>query len=116
LYADDLNTPLGQDRDRQGAKRPIGLTRVLIVLLGLVGLAAAGWTLYHHNPFGGEAVAVVPATPEPPTIVKTDKPEAAPTTTGTIPAKPASEPPPGSKTITIIDGSSGARKEIIVPQ
>jgi hypothetical protein len=116
VYADELNTPLGQHRDEQDAKRPLGLARVLVALLGLSGLAAAGWALYSHNPFSGQSVAIVPAKPAPPTVVGTDKPDAAPTTTGTIPSKPTSEPPPGSKTITIIDGATGARKDIVVPQ
>jgi hypothetical protein len=114
LYADDLNTPLGQDQDRQSAKRPPAVARIVVTLLVLCGVAAAGWALFTHNPFGGDAVAIAPAKPEP----KADKalPEAAPSTTGALPTKPVAEPPAGSKTITIIDGATGARKDVVVPQ
>ena len=86
----------------------------MVTLLVLCGVAAAGWALFTHNPFGGGTVAVTPAKPEPKAYMTS--PDAAPATTGALPTKPAAEPPAGSKTITIIDGATGARKDVVVPQ
>jgi len=117
VYADELNTPLGRDRDRQDTKRPIRWARALAILFGLFGLATAGWALYTHNPIGAFLTS---ANPDLPNIIKPNRPDAAPVTTGALPSKPetksTSEPPPGSKTITIIDGATGARKDVVVPQ
>ena len=127
MDADDLNAPLGQDKDKPKPKLPIGAPHVLASLLGLFGLAVLGWALFGHDPLGGEPVAVVAVALDPAAAVKAedtgnpaahsryDGPLAVAPDAAKAAEKPAAEPPPGGKTITIIDGSNGARKDVVVP-
>jgi polysaccharide deacetylase 2 family uncharacterized protein YibQ len=79
--------------------------------LGLFVLIFLGWIIFADDPYGGEPSALVAANMKP----------------APDPKKPAVEPgaqPPGGEaaapkspgqTITIIDGSSGKRQEVVVP-
>ena len=72
MDADDLNAPLGQDKDKPKPKLPIGAPHVLASLLGLFGLAVLGWALFGHDPLGGEPVAVVAVASDPAAAVKAE--------------------------------------------
>ena len=115
LSTDDLTAPLGQAKPR---KRRFRLTLnwmhaaaavVAVFLLGFLSFA-----LFNDNPLGGEPMArvaidaaSVPAAQAP-----------AQTQTPQPPAKQATAPASASgdqHTITIIDGSSGARRNVVVP-
>ncbi len=130
MAADDLSAPLGQHKIRK--KRPAlsGLIAPLIAgALGLCVAAFAGWVMLADDPLGGEPVAVVPANLQADAGIQ--KPEqAAPTAdaaagperpnrydgppaNGAPPSAPANAAP--TKTITIIDGSSGKRQEVVIP-
>jgi polysaccharide deacetylase 2 family uncharacterized protein YibQ len=119
VAADDLNTPLGQDKRKPKRKLPIGGAQVLAGLLSLFALAVVGWTMLVSDPLGGEPMAVV-ATPPMQTAKATQAADGdgrhhdrydGP---GGAAAKPA-EPPAGATTITIIDGSSGKHQQVVVP-
>ncbi|MET0709128.1 MAG: divergent polysaccharide deacetylase family protein [Tardiphaga sp.] len=110
VSTDDLSTPLGQQLTRKRRFRlPFSATQALATLLGLFLLGFAGFAIFADNPLGGEPVTRIalkpPAAAEPktaaapPVEVKRAEPAAAPA---------------GQKTITIIDGSSGARRDVIV--
>ena len=126
---DDLNTPLGQDKGKSRPKLPFGAPQVLAGLLGLCGLVAVAWAMFGNDPLGGEPMAVVATTPagqaktaanaagEAQQHAHHDGPADAAAATGTA-AKAAALPPPlppGAQTVTIIDGSSGARHEVVIP-
>ena len=115
--ADDLNAPLGQAKK---AKRRLALFAYLPqAIAGALGLSLVSfllWAATADDPFGGEPAALVAIEPaaktaddgqQPPIKVVTpsryDGPDA------------AGGPPPGSKTVTIIDGSSGKREEVTIP-
>ena len=114
---DDLSTPLGQSSARKRRFRlPFTLPQVIAVLLGLVLVAFLGFAVFNNNPLGGEPIARV-------AIRHTAAPEGKSTTAPHIEQKPgsdavvvAAQPPPaaGQKTITIIDGSSGTRQDVVV--
>ena len=98
---------------------------MLAGVLGLSGLVVVAWAAFVHDPLGGEPVAVVATKSEPsaqsgraggPDSAQNAQHNAAADTAtkGTDTAKD-SPAPPGSKTITIIDGSSGARQQVTVP-
>jgi uncharacterized protein len=77
----------------------------------------AGWAMVVDEPFGGEPWAVAPADL---TVVRGAKPDQAPSAptaaqAASAPPAVAAAPPPGTKTITIIDGMSGKREEIFIP-
>jgi polysaccharide deacetylase 2 family uncharacterized protein YibQ len=114
--ADDLSTPLGQEKAR-GKRRfrlPFTAFQLLAAVLGLFLLAFAGIAIFNDNPFGGEPIARVAlnqATPAAP-----DKTVMAPAGTQAPAAKTAAKQaaPGEQKTVTIIDGSSGARHDVVI--
>jgi uncharacterized protein len=112
--ADELSTPLGQKTG--GQKRrfrlPFTAMQVLAVLLGLFLVAFIGVALFNDNPLGGEPIAHIALRQAP---VADEK--AAP---AALPAEPAMKStakqaaPAENKTVTIIDGSSGARHDVVI--
>jgi polysaccharide deacetylase 2 family uncharacterized protein YibQ len=111
---DDLSAPLGQNpTPRRRLRLPFTLPQAIAALLGLVLAAFLGFALFNHDPLGGEPTARIairqPATPE-------EKPAAVPPASKPASAAAAANPQPeaGQKTITIIDGSSGARQNVVV--
>jgi polysaccharide deacetylase 2 family uncharacterized protein YibQ len=126
LSSDDLNAPLGQDKRKSLPKLPIGASQILAGVLALFGLAVVAWAIFVNDPLGGEPTAVVAtssAKTQPksagdgPSVQKASSDKApsenAPSASAAVPA--ADTAPPGSKTITIIDGSSGKHLNVIVP-
>jgi polysaccharide deacetylase 2 family uncharacterized protein YibQ len=113
--ADDLSTPLGQKtvRQRRRYRLPFSGTQALAVLLGLFLLTFVGFAIFNDNPLGGEPVARIALHPPSPTEPKLAT--AAPTVSKTD-VKPAEKQaaPAGQKTVTIIDGSSGARHDVTI--
>jgi len=119
---DDLNAPLGQAKRKRLPNLPGTAPQWLAGVLGLSGLVVVAWAAFVKDPLGGEPVAVV-ATKQP-AAVKTERdsdkdgkqharhdglPSAAPDSVA------APSPAPGSRTVTIIDGSSGARQQVTIP-
>jgi polysaccharide deacetylase 2 family uncharacterized protein YibQ len=112
---DDLSTPLGQEkaRRRRRYRLPFTGSQVLAVLLGLFLVVFAGFAIFNDDPLGGEPIthiALRQATPA------SEKPAAAPPSTPESAAKPATKQAaqPEQKTVTIIDGSSGARHDVVI--
>src|SRR5690349_7557183 len=110
--ADELSAPLGQKTGR--AKRrfrlPFTAMQALAVLLGLFLVAFTAVALFTDNPLGGEPVAQValskPGADEKP-LAAGQRDQA---------AKPAAKQAPAgdNKTVTIIDGSSGKRQDVVI--
>jgi polysaccharide deacetylase 2 family uncharacterized protein YibQ len=120
VVSDDLSTPLGQGKARKPRRAIPPLTGPVIAgCLGLSLVAFVGWALIADDPLGGEPMAVASA--QPPTDVggKSKDPSGTPVQdTVNAPGDGAAQPPaatPGSKTITIIDGTSGSRRDIVLP-
>src|SRR4051794_25402793 len=114
---DDLSAPLGQEtacKPRRRTRLPFTATQALAVLFGLFLLAFLGFVVFNDNPLGGEPVTRVAIRAAPPA----EKPAspaadaAAPVVKSAADLKPAD--PAGKRTITIIDGSSGARHDVVV--
>jgi polysaccharide deacetylase 2 family uncharacterized protein YibQ len=124
---DDLNAPLGQDKRKRRAKLPASAPQLLAGVLGLFGLVMLGWALFGNNPLGGEPIVVV-ATVQPEggqakTNADSDGRQhshhdgmagGTPAVAAAV-AKLKAAPPPGSKTVTIIDGSSGQSRNVVIP-
>ena len=140
---DDLSAPLGTERKEKSRPALHGCRsafRTCIAgVLGLFVLACAAWALLVDDPFGGEPIAVVATGFEPPKSGMPascrpwlsaqgprsyDGPGRARIEAGTGPT-PARRrgaarltPPtanPNTKTVTIIDGSTGKRQEVPIP-
>jgi polysaccharide deacetylase 2 family uncharacterized protein YibQ len=135
VATDDLDTPLGQHK---AAKRrrtlPVPIPPVIAGGLGLFALVFAGWAMLADDPLGGEPMALVTAdrgadNPAPAAEAAASQP-AAPasvrvgeqpsrydgprTASGEPAASPPQTVPAGSKTITIIDGTSGKHRDVVV--
>ena len=126
MATDELNAPLGQHKKHKKHKAlPISAPQALAGVLGLFGLLVVGWAAFVNDPLGGEPVAVV-ATKAPGETPSNDAKEPArkeaaipgkadPAVAATAVAANSGVAPPGSKTITIIDGSSGRSQNVIIP-
>jgi polysaccharide deacetylase 2 family uncharacterized protein YibQ len=113
--ADDLSTPLGQEtvRRKRRYRLPFSITHVVAVLLGLFLVIFVGFAIFNDNPLGGEPVASVAIRQAMPAA---EKPAAAASSTSEPNAKSgAKQAAPGEqKIVTIIDGSSGARHDVVI--
>jgi uncharacterized protein len=128
VTSDDLNAPLGQAKKKHPTKIPAAAPQVLAGILGLFGLAVAGWAMFVNDPLGGEPVAVI-ATKQPVAgAAKQDNDgdgkqharhdgamEKASDAAAAAAAAAAKIAPLGAKTVTIIDGSSGKSQEVVIP-
>jgi polysaccharide deacetylase 2 family uncharacterized protein YibQ len=120
---DDLSKPLGKSpKKKRSFAIPLPLvTRTIAGVLAACIAVVAGWVLLVDEPFGGEPMAIVSAdtraSAQPnksggESSAAASKPDAvAPPTALADGDKPA---PPGTKTVTIIDGSTGKRQEVPV--
>jgi polysaccharide deacetylase 2 family uncharacterized protein YibQ len=115
--ADDLSTPLGQEtvRKKRRVRLPFSATQAVAVLMGLLLLTFLGFAVFNDSPLGGEPRAQVAIRAAPAGDKSTTAPPDSPAPvvkSAAEAAKPAA--PAGQKTITIIDGSSGARHDVVV--
>lgn len=123
MTADDLTAPLSR-RPKKFSKVKIPVTPLIIGGLAAFLAVFVLWAIVADDPFGGEPMAAVRADmhvmARPPAMPGvTPAPAAEPQQNGAA-AQPASPPaaqalPPGSTTITIIDGKTGERHEVVVP-
>ncbi len=115
--ADDLSAPLGQDtsRRKRRLRLPFTLVQALTALFGLLLVTFGGFAIFNKDPLGGEPrVRIAIGEPKP----AGDKPAAEAKSSGqeTASHDTKAEPKPSSdqKTVTIIDGSSGARHDVVI--
>jgi uncharacterized protein len=124
MMADDLNAPLGQQLRKRRLSIPITASQVIAAVLTLFLGVFVVWAVVVNNPFGGEPIVVVPINLHPGPAAKTADGQAPPKVVAVNPdaaaaAQPApgqtASPPAATKTITIIDGTTGERKEVELP-
>jgi uncharacterized protein len=128
MTADDLNAPLGQHSRKRRLAIPISTSQALAGGLALFLGVFVVWAMVGYDPFGGEPIAIVPIKPQPGVAAKTPDGQPMPKVVAANPDRydgPApSQGAPGqapaqtagpTKTITIIDGKTGARQEVTIP-
>ena len=124
MTADDLNAPLGQQLRKRRLSIPITTSQVMAAVLTLFLGVFVVWAVVADNPFGGEPIAVVPINLHPGPAAKTADGQAPPKVVAVNPDAAAAAqaapgqtaaPPAATKTITIIDGKTGERKEVELP-
>jgi polysaccharide deacetylase 2 family uncharacterized protein YibQ len=112
---DDLSTPLGQTAPRGRRFRlPFTLPQAAAVLLGLILVTFLGFALFNHNPLGGEPTARIAIRQPAASDGKPETPPRAAQKPGSGAATTTQAPAAGQRTITIIDGSSGTRQDVVV--
>ena len=115
--ADELSTPLGQQTvsKTRRLRLPFTAMQALAVLLGLVLVGFVGVALFNDNPLGGEPVAhVALRKAETPAAADKQAPagQAEPAAKSAAPKSPVAAS--DAKTVTIIDGSSGKRQDVVI--
>jgi len=126
MTGDDLSAPLGQQRAKRRWRLPVSVPQVIAGALALFLAVFVVWAIVSENPFGGEPVVAVPVDLH--AVAATNKaeapamPEAVPGVRPPGNGPPAMPTPPGqnsaaagTKTVTIIDGKTGARQEVVIP-
>ncbi|MDE5445037.1 divergent polysaccharide deacetylase family protein [Bradyrhizobium sp. CSA207] len=118
--ADDLSAPLGQDKPRRKRRLRLPFTamQLLAVLLGLFLATFAGFAIFNKDPLGGEPMTRL-AIGEPKTTDKATGERPAAADHGQESKQETKETPKPAasgehKTVTIIDGSSGARHDVVI--
>lgn len=118
--ADDLSAPLGQDKPRrkQRLRLPFTAMQALAVMLGLFLVAFAGFAIFNKDPLGGEpmtriAIRDSKGTDEKPAAeaVAAGHGQDSKHATKEAPKEAASGE---QKTVTMIDGSTGARHDVVI--
>ncbi|MEN3351770.1 MAG: uncharacterized protein V7632_5405, partial [Bradyrhizobium sp.] len=121
MSTDDLNAPLGQLKTEKRRLFPVAIAPLIAAALALCTAVFVGWALLANDPLGGEPVVVVAANPsDSGEASRAAKPGGAGNehysrhdgAAGTGAEPPAA--PADRKTVTIIDGSSGKRSEVVV--
>ena len=121
MATDDLNAPLGQDKRKELLKLPVSAPQLLAGALGLSGIVVVAWAAFVNDPLGGEPVAVVAAKLPTATQIARESDRDGKQQArrdglvGTAPDASAAASSPGSRTVTIIDGSSGASQQVTIP-
>jgi len=127
MTADDLSAPLGQRPAKRRRRLPISAPQAIVCALALFFAVFAVWAIVGDDPFGGEPMVAVPIQSGIAAAAKkSETPEAKP-----VPGAPSTAhddgptvPPPSApsqataaptKTVTIIDGKTGARQEVAIP-
>ncbi|TYL85163.1 divergent polysaccharide deacetylase family protein [Bradyrhizobium rifense] len=118
--ADDLSAPLGQDKPRRKRRLRLPFTamQALAVMLGLFLVAFAGFAIFNKDPFGGEpmtrmAIRDSKGTDEKPAAEATAAGHGQETKQATKEA-PKEATSGEQKTVTMIDGSTGARHDVVI--
>ncbi|MDA9502554.1 divergent polysaccharide deacetylase family protein [Bradyrhizobium sp. CCBAU 11357] len=118
--ADDLSAPLGQDKPRRKRRLRLPFTalQLLAVLLGLFLITFAGFAIFNKDPLGGEpmarlAIRAPGATDEKP-AASGHGAESKPDAKHETKEAPKQAAPGEQKTITMIDGSTGARHDVVI--
>jgi uncharacterized protein len=111
---DDLSAPLGQQTRRRRLVVPLAVPQAIAGMLGLFLVIFVLWAIGIDDPLGGEPMVTVAAEPRAAAKKVEIAPWAGPAETPRRYDGPG-QAPPGSKTVTIIDGSSGKRQEVIIP-
>jgi hypothetical protein len=117
VSTDELSTPLGRKPVRKrGFRLPFSAVQAIAAAFALFLGLFFYYATFRENPAGGEPLARVTIKPgqlgdKPPVTEAKDKP--AKTDSAAKTAAPAEAE--GQRTVTIIDGSSGARQQIVVP-
>jgi hypothetical protein len=119
MTMNDLTAPLGQGPKPAQRAIAVPAAKIVALALGLFLGAFVLWAVIAQDRLGGEPVAVMPAdlriAKKPPQVIAVPQ-DAAIDTQPATPAAPPVAPAksPANVTVTIIDGKTGAKREVVV--
>ncbi|MEX0752646.1 MAG: divergent polysaccharide deacetylase family protein [Xanthobacteraceae bacterium] len=118
--ADDLTAPLGgPPKKKRRAALPPFVPQAVAGVLGLSLGVFLLWAATAEDPFGGEPMAVVfvdPGMIKPANVAEDAQASVQPDMPSRYDGpEPSSGPAAGSQTVTIIDGTSGKRQDVMIP-
>ncbi len=115
MILDEISAPLGQNRPAGSPELPVSLSTVMRCALAAVVLIFTAWAMIISEPNAPEP-AVSKASPagtaDPELVAKQTAAGEQPRAEAVTVESPA---PPPTRTVTIIDGSSGKRQEVLIP-
>ncbi len=124
MTADDLTAPLRR-RSKKYSKLRVPAAPLIAGTLALFLAVFVLWAIVADDPFGGEPVAAVRAdmhvTATPPAMPgmspqpSAQPPPATPGKDAAAATQAGQANPPGTTTITIIDGKTGERHDVVIP-
>jgi hypothetical protein len=129
MTMNDLTAPLGQGPKRHRRVITVPAAKIVAIALALFLGAFVLWAVIVQDRLGGEPVAVAPAdlriAKKPPAVIAVPKaaaaiPQAAAAIDAAAPPATVAPPPapplksPSGVTVTIVDGRTGAKREIVV--
>lgn len=114
--ADDLSAPLGQDKPRRKRRLRLPFTamQLLAVLLGLFLLTFAGFAIFNKDPLGGEPMTRIAIRDNGADKAAAEKPAAPQDSKHETKEAPKQAAHGEQKTVTMIDGSTGARHDVVI--
>jgi uncharacterized protein len=116
VTADDLDTPLGLGAKKAPRfKLPFTASQAIAAALAIPVVAFGLWTAFASAPYGGEPVVIVSAEvamPAPNKAAGADVAAHPPSPDANSPA--GATPPGGAQTVTIINGMSGKREQVVI--
>jgi uncharacterized protein len=129
MTADEFSAPLGQQLATRRRRLPIAVPHVIAGALALFFALFLVWVIVGDGSFGGEPTVTVPIDLQAAKIVTKSEAVASPQATAGVQAPdrsavtdpPVSALPPdqgaaaSTRTVTIIDGKTGARQEVVIP-
>jgi polysaccharide deacetylase 2 family uncharacterized protein YibQ len=127
VAADDLSAPLGQDKTPTRRRTlPLAIPQAIVGVLSLFVVVFAGWAMFADDPFGGEPWAIAATGSATTNPGKTSDDASARPPGQAASGRPSRYDGPGAqtaapiapigRTVTIIDGSSGKRQEIVIAE
>lgn len=119
MTVDGFSTPLGQKPLRKSRQLPFSPLQVVVAAAGAILLAFASFALFVDDPFGGEpmvrlALKQDAAPGAAPAVAKANAPTAPAAASPASPTPAPAANAPAQRTVTIIDGSSGKREDVVV--
>jgi polysaccharide deacetylase 2 family uncharacterized protein YibQ len=129
MTADDLSAPLGLAPRRRRHKIDLPVPKIIAGALALFLGAFVLWAIVTDDPFGGEPIAVVPANlqlaakppdasgaapPLPSALSDAAQHHDIAASVPAAPPAPVPAAPANTTTVTIIDGKTGAKQDVLV--
>ncbi len=132
MTADDLSAPLGQGPLKRRRKFPVAIPQVIAAALAIFLGVFVLWAIIGDDPFGGEPMVAVPVDLHAAMMPKKSEQASAPDTAppagqaaarndgpfngpAVISSPPSQSNAANTKTVTIIDGKTGERQEVVIP-